>query len=148
MSGIISVEQHYGTVNITGNTVDKCTGQAPAKFVNIKGANTGKVFIGPNILRGRAGSNMTVGYEIDATVPAGAVTFAAGTYFGESITTKWSLGAAVSFPVDLCHQFEEVTDQAAPAANQCRIYARDTGGKTELVARFPTGAIQRLAIEP
>ena len=39
-------------------------------------------------------------------------------------------------------------DPTAPAGNRVRVYARDTGGKTELVARFNTGAIQRLAIEP
>lgn len=37
---------------------------------------------------------------------------------------------------------------AAPSANRAKIYARDTGGKTELVVRFPTGAVQVLAIEP
>lgn len=42
----------------------------------------------------------------------------------------------------------ERTDVGAPSANGFVIYARDTGGKTELVARFATGAIQRLAIEP
>ena len=42
----------------------------------------------------------------------------------------------------------EITDLDAPAAAKGRIYFRDTGGKTELVCRFETGAIQRLAIEP
>jgi hypothetical protein len=44
--------------------------------------------------------------------------------------------------------FKERTDIAAPAENGAVIYTRDTGGKTELVARFASGAIQRLAIEP
>jgi len=43
---------------------------------------------------------------------------------------------------------EERADVAAPAANHGVIYFRDTGGKTELVARFPTDAIQQIAIEP
>lgn len=42
----------------------------------------------------------------------------------------------------------EIADPAAPATNRGRIYFRDTGGKTELVCRFPTGVIQQLAIEP
>lgn len=42
----------------------------------------------------------------------------------------------------------EITDPAAPAANKGRIYFRDTGGKTQLVVRFPTGAIQVIATEP
>lgn len=43
----------------------------------------------------------------------------------------------------------EVTAPAAPAANTVIIYAQDNGGgKTQLMARFPTGAAQQLAIEP
>ena len=43
----------------------------------------------------------------------------------------------------------EQTDIAAPAANKVVIYCRDNGaGKTQLVARFPTGAVQQIAIEP
>jgi hypothetical protein len=42
----------------------------------------------------------------------------------------------------------ERTDPSAPAANSGIVYFRDTGGKTELVVRFPTGAVQQLAIEP
>lgn len=45
-------------------------------------------------------------------------------------------------------QFSEMSDPSAPAASKVLLYARDTGGKTELVARFPTGAIQQVAIEP
>lgn len=45
-------------------------------------------------------------------------------------------------------EMTEHSDAGAPAANGVRVYARDTGGKTELVARFATGTIQRLAIEP
>lgn len=43
----------------------------------------------------------------------------------------------------------ETTDPAAPAANSGVLYFRDNGsGKTQLVARFPTGAVQVLATEP
>lgn len=43
----------------------------------------------------------------------------------------------------------EISDPAAPAANRARLYMRDNGaGKTQLVARFPTGAIQVIATEP
>lgn len=49
---------------------------------------------------------------------------------------------------ELFIQGTEIADPVAPAANKVRIYFRDTGGKTELVARFPTGAIQQIAIEP
>lgn len=46
-------------------------------------------------------------------------------------------------------QGTEIADPAAPAANQGRLYFRDNGaGKTQLVVRFPTGAIQVIATEP
>lgn len=45
-------------------------------------------------------------------------------------------------------QMDEIADASAPAANKARMYTRDTGGKTELVVRFNTGAIQQIAIEP
>jgi hypothetical protein len=47
------------------------------------------------------------------------------------------------------HQFSEVADPAAPAANGARLYARDNGsGKTQLTVVFATGAVQVLATEP
>lgn len=47
------------------------------------------------------------------------------------------------------NHFVEQSDAAAPATNQVVVYAKDNGaGKTQLVARFPTGAVQQLAIEP
>lgn len=46
------------------------------------------------------------------------------------------------------HLKELTTDPAAPATNEARLYVRDNGGKTELVVRFPTGAIQVLSTEP
>jgi hypothetical protein len=44
---------------------------------------------------------------------------------------------------------DEISDPAAPAANRARIYVRDNGsGKTQLVVRFSSGAVQVLATEP
>ena len=46
-------------------------------------------------------------------------------------------------------QLTEETEPAAPAANKVRIYAQDDGtGKTQLMAKFATGAAQQLAIQP
>lgn len=43
----------------------------------------------------------------------------------------------------------EIADPSAPATNYGRLYFRDNGAaKTQLVVRFPTGAIQVLATEP
>ena len=45
--------------------------------------------------------------------------------------------------------FAEISDAAAPGANGARLYARDNGsGKTQLVVRFNTGAVQVIATEP
>ena len=44
---------------------------------------------------------------------------------------------------------ELAADPAAPGSNNGRLYVRDNGGgKTQLVIRFPTGAIQVIATEP
>jgi hypothetical protein len=40
------------------------------------------------------------------------------------------------------------SDAPAPAANRVAIFTRDNGGKTELCARFNTGSIQQIAIQP
>jgi len=43
----------------------------------------------------------------------------------------------------------EISAPAAPDANTGRLYVRDNGaGKTQLVIRFPTGAVQVIATEP
>lgn len=43
----------------------------------------------------------------------------------------------------------EISDPDAPDANGVKLYARDSGGgKTQIVARFATGAVQVLATEP
>lgn len=44
---------------------------------------------------------------------------------------------------------ELAADLAAPASNRGRVYMKDNGaGKTQLVVRFPTGAVQVIATEP
>lgn len=42
----------------------------------------------------------------------------------------------------------EISPPSAPAANTARLYVDDSGGKTRLIVRFPTGAVQVLATEP
>lgn len=42
----------------------------------------------------------------------------------------------------------EVTPPGAPSTNRVRIYADESGGKTRIVARFATGAVQVIATEP
>lgn len=66
-------------------------------------------------------------------------------------TTYWDVDAAGNMrqPVGSHIEMKERTDPAAPAADTARLYVRDNGsGKTQLVVRFPTGAIQVVATEP
>lgn len=45
-------------------------------------------------------------------------------------------------------ELDEIADPAAPADGRVRIYARDAGGgKTELVALFPSGVAQQITVE-
>lgn len=86
---------------------------------------------------------------------------------GGSLIARWSAsGFFVSSGSILCNTFssstgntgvvamnmvQELTEQAdpsAPAANKCRLYAKDNGaGKTQLVALFPTGTAVEIAVE-
>ena len=59
-----------------------------------------------------------------------------------------TMGAGFNYGANY-NQFTEMTAPAAGATNTVRIYAEDNGaGKTRLMAIFPTGAAQQIAIEP
>ena len=59
----------------------------------------------------------------------------------ETITGEWIFNAQI--------EGVEIADPAAPAVNRGRLYFRDNGaGKTQLVVRFNTGAVQVIATEP
>lgn len=61
-----------------------------------------------------------------------------------SITSIRNISAQTGY-----HEMTEMAAPAAPAANNVRVYAEDNGsGKTRLMALFPTGAAQQIAIEP
>lgn len=46
-------------------------------------------------------------------------------------------------------ELDEISAPVSPSANKSRLYTRDNGsGKTQLVVKFPTGAVQVLATEP
>ena len=65
------------------------------------------------------------------------------------IAGAWSAVGRVGGTVMGAIPFVEITDADAPAANGARLYSRDNGaGKSQLVVRFNTGAIQVLATEP
>jgi hypothetical protein len=65
-----------------------------------------------------------------------------------TISALW-IGGAVSNGANYLQFFEQTADSAAGSANTARVFARDNGsGKTQLVARFPSGATQVIATEP
>lgn len=62
-------------------------------------------------------------------------------YLGRVAEGIWAVEDGIELP--------ERTDPAAPLANKARLYAKDNGsGKTQIVARFPSGAVQVIATEP
>lgn len=61
----------------------------------------------------------------------------------------FSAGAASKNKFEGLLELSEISDPAAPAANNTRLYCRDNGsGKTQIVAVFPTGVVQVIATEP
>jgi hypothetical protein len=57
--------------------------------------------------------------------------------------------AANVLKTDGAFEFTENADFAAPALNGAVLYAKDNGaGKTQIVARFNTGAVQVMATQP
>ena len=63
-----------------------------------------------------------------------ATTGYAGFFDGRVFTTRY-------------YELAEIATPNAPAANQARLFLRDSGGKTQLCVRFHTGAVKQLAIE-
>jgi hypothetical protein len=63
--------------------------------------------------------------------------------------TLLTRAAAAVLAVTSAFQFPERSDPTAPSTNNAILYAKDNGaGKTQIVVRFPTGAVQVLATEP
>lgn len=59
----------------------------------------------------------------------------------------WAFPGEVRIPDGI--RFLERSDPSAPPANHAVLYSKDNGsGKTQLVVRFPTGAVQVIATEP
>lgn len=114
---------------------------------------------------------LTLADGIDMT-PAGTIaigtTTASSMFFKTNATLSWGINTSgVFFPnADNVYDFgadgnrvrdvylyrgwfKEIADPSAPAANEVRLYAKDNGsGKTQLCARFNTGAVQCFATEP
>jgi hypothetical protein len=64
-----------------------------------------------------------------------ATTGYAGFFDGRVFTTRY-------------YELAEITTPNAPAANQARLFVRDSGGKTQLCVRYNTGAVQVINTQP
>lgn len=86
---------------------------------------------------------------VSTQVVIGDVFSFSGVGFGSSTDTLlYRLDAGIVGVANLL-DLPEASQAAAPAANRARLQAKDNGsGKTQLVVRFPTGAVQVLATEP
>jgi len=95
----------------------------------------------------------TIGYRAIAT-GAGATSLGSGAHaaFTQSVALGMSTVTTAASQVHLGSRHMEMVEITAPAAgatNSARIFAEDDGaGKTRLMVRFATGAVQQLAIQP
>ena len=95
----------------------------------------------------------TIGFRAIAT-GAGAVSLGSGAHaaFTQSVALGMSTVSTAAAQVHLGSRHMEMVEITAPAAgatNSARIFAEDNGaGKTRLMVRFATGAVQQLAIQP
>ena len=95
----------------------------------------------------------SIGRHANATsVHAVAIGVDAQATHYDTVALGWA--SATSDPMQVAvgarhFEINESLDPPAPAANRARLYVRDNGsGKTQLCVRFPTGAVQVLAVEP
>jgi hypothetical protein len=109
---------------------------------------------GPHfLLRGRIGAGGNV-FSVDRTgIISSAAGFASGLRFAGSTQLldigDGLLGISDSGLNGAAIRLTERADPSAPSGNNAYFYCRDGGsGKTQLVVRFPTGAIQVIATEP
>jgi hypothetical protein len=77
---------------------------------------------------------------------SGALSWGSGTATPDATVSRTATGQlAFSNAMRLI----EITEPSAPPANCVFLYAKDNGsGKTGVYARFPTGAVQQVALEP
>lgn len=161
---------------VTTPYVSTATVPATAKRVNVRGASGGTIDTGrwTQDASGHLVPKVTNAYDIGSlAVRARNLYLAGGAVLDGQIAALhtelqaagsiyWTGRSVIRSPADGivsivnqagtlggALQLLERTDPAAPAANIGLLYMRDNGsGKTQLVARFPTGAIQVIATEP
>jgi hypothetical protein len=94
----------------------------------------------------RASGDTADRLNVDAS---GTLTWGGGSAAGDLTVGRNNVDVLALGAGDGLQFGEAAADLAAAPANTVRVYSRDSGGgKTQLVARFNTGAVQVLATEP
>ena len=101
---------------------------------------------GPAVTSGTGGAAKVYGADgVGTNQNSGGVDLDPGAPTGSGVSGGIRVGS--SNPTFI--EGYEISDPAAPAANAGRLYFRDNGaGKTQLVVRFASGAVQVVATEP
>lgn len=133
---------NYNGINVSGTAAAGT--ETRARLSTGTGANGLLSLSSGGIVGFTSGTN--AGVAPDAAIgrhESGVVEFNNG-YVGNLRDWKARRGALTEY-LDVV----EMTAPSAPAANTCRLYVEDNGaGKTRLMALFPTGVAQQIAIEP
>jgi hypothetical protein len=131
-------DANVGVDGITNSTTGICVRGSTGSGTGVKGtSDTGTGVIAETTsgiaLRAYASGGTGLTYAVSAQAVSAAGY--AGHFSGRVFT-------------DAFYELQEIADPAAPGANQARLFVRDSGGKTQLCVRFPTGAVQVIATEP
>lgn len=148
IAGVLAVSIGAGTIAANNSVV---MGQGA---VSGKDESEGRqsVVIGPEAENegGRYGVN--IGYQSRVGAQS-AIAIGNGTIANHTSSVALGSGSGTTGPAQVTiggRHFELLTAPlpAAPAAGAVRFYADESGGKMRLMARFPTGVVQQIAIEP
>jgi hypothetical protein len=151
----LRLDDHFA-INVGGSSTQAGTGH----FFSTTGIYDQNRAVQGIYVRFYTGNTASPRFQIDNTANANKMVLTWGT--GTAQDTNLYRDAADQLATDDALLFQDATskgyiqmleqataDPAAPAANGVRIFAKDNGaGKTQLVARFNTGAVQQLAVEP
>lgn len=98
IAGIIGIFNVDGLTTISGNAVFQSGdgGAVNNRFLYVTGASTGLVVANDNAFHNAAGKNLTIGIEVDSTVPAGNVIVGPNAFV--NVATPIKLGVGITQP--------------------------------------------------
>lgn len=135
-------------IDTTGNEISGLLVSADNDYSTVyTEIDYGAIFVGPSDAESYAFQVRVLGETFPRLIVKGdgSMYWTDGTGVGDTALERVDIGV-LAFEDVL--EGGEIADPAAPAANKGRLYFKDVGGKTALVARFPTGAVQTVAVEP